>query len=45
MSPEPVPTVSVLMPVRNEERSVEGAIRSVLGQTLQDVEILVIDGQ
>ena len=39
------PTVSVLMPVRNEERSVEGAIRSVLAQTLQDLEILVIDGQ
>jgi succinoglycan biosynthesis protein ExoA len=39
------PTVSVLMPVRNEERSVAGAIRSVLGQTLQDLEVLVIDGQ
>lgn len=37
--------VSVLMPVRNEERSVAGAIRSVLEQTLQDVEVLVIDGQ
>jgi succinoglycan biosynthesis protein ExoA len=39
------PTVSVLMPVRNEERSVAGAIRSVLDQSLQDLEILVIDGQ
>ena len=38
------PTVSVLMPVRNEERSVAGAISSVLGQTLTDLEILVIDG-
>lgn len=36
--------VSVLMPVRNEERSVAGAIRSVLEQTLEDLEILVIDG-
>jgi cellulose synthase/poly-beta-1,6-N-acetylglucosamine synthase-like glycosyltransferase len=32
------------MPVRNEERSVAGAISSVLEQTLQDLEILVIDG-
>jgi GT2 family glycosyltransferase len=32
------------MPVRNEEGSVAGAIRSVLEQTLQDLEILVIDG-
>ena len=35
------PAVSVLMPVRNEERSVAGAIRSVLEQSLQDLEILV----
>jgi succinoglycan biosynthesis protein ExoA len=40
----PPPAVSVLMPVRNEERSVAGAIRSVLGQTFQHLEILVIDG-
>jgi hypothetical protein len=32
------------MPVRNEERSVADAISSVLGQTLTDLEILVIDG-
>jgi cellulose synthase/poly-beta-1,6-N-acetylglucosamine synthase-like glycosyltransferase len=38
------PVVSVLMPVRNEERSVAGAVRSVLDQSFQDVEILVIDG-
>jgi succinoglycan biosynthesis protein ExoA len=38
-------TVSVLMPVRNEERSVAGAIRSVLEQSLQDLEVLVVDGQ
>lgn len=37
--------VSVLMPVRNEERSVAGAIRSVLDQTFTDLEVLVIDGQ
>jgi hypothetical protein len=32
------------MPVRNEERSVAGAVRSVLAQSLHDVELLVIDG-
>ena len=38
------PAVSVLMPVRNEERSVAGAIRSVLAQSFQELEVLVIDG-
>jgi glycosyltransferase involved in cell wall biosynthesis len=38
-------TVSVIMPVRNEEDSVAGAIRSVLAQTHQDLEILVVDGE
>jgi len=40
----PPPAVSVLMPVRNEERSVAGAIRSVLEQSFQELEVLVIDG-
>ena len=44
MTPQGSVAVSVLMPVRNEERSVAGAIRSVLDQTLADLEILVIDG-
>jgi glycosyltransferase involved in cell wall biosynthesis len=33
------------MPVRNEERSVAGAIRSVLAQSFQELEVLVIDGE
>lgn len=45
MRKAPAPAVSVLMPVRNEERSVAGAIRSVLAQSFQDVEVLVIDGE
>ena len=35
--------VSVLMPVFNAERYVEAAVRSVLGQTFCDFELLVID--
>lgn len=37
--------VSVLMPVLNEERSVEAAVRSVLDQREVEVEVLVIDGR
>ncbi|MFZ0160064.1 MAG: glycosyltransferase family 2 protein [Kineosporiaceae bacterium] len=36
--------VTVVMPVLNEERSIVGAIDSVLGQTLTDLELLVVDG-
>lgn len=36
--------ISVVMPVLNEERSVDGAIRSVLTQTFTDLELLVLDG-
>ena len=42
---ESAPLVSVLMPVRNEADSVEGAVRSVLLQTWSRVEVLVIDGR
>lgn len=38
------PLVSVLMPVRNEQDHVAAAIRSVLAQSLRDLELLVIDG-
>lgn len=37
--------VSVIMPVRNEARSVEGAIASVLEQTYPSLEVLVVDGR
>lgn len=38
------PRVTVLMPVRNEENYIVAAIRSVLSQTEQSIELLVIDG-
>ncbi|GAB97084.1 glycosyltransferase involved in cell wall biosynthesis [Kineosphaera limosa] len=38
-------TVSVLMPVLNEEKSVAAAIGSVLAQREVDLEVLVIDGR
>ena len=38
------PVVSVLMPVRNEERHVVAAVRSVLAQQIE-AEVLVIDGR
>ena len=37
------PVVSVLMVVRNQWRTVEAAIRSLLSQQLQDFELIVID--
>jgi succinoglycan biosynthesis protein ExoA len=45
MSDVAAPRVSVLMPVRNEERHVVAAIRSVLGQTERSIEVLVIDAK
>jgi succinoglycan biosynthesis protein ExoA len=36
--------VTVVMPVLNEERSVVGAVQSVLAQTFTDIELLVVDG-
>lgn len=37
------PVVSVVMPCYNYGRYVEGAVRSVLAQSLQDLELLVVD--
>ena len=39
------PRVSILMPVYNEEREVAAAIASALRQTVQDTELLVVDGR
>jgi succinoglycan biosynthesis protein ExoA len=43
----PRPLVTVILPVLNEERFIERALRSILGQETPDfdLEILVIDGQ
>ncbi|HLL90903.1 MAG TPA: glycosyltransferase, partial [Tepidisphaeraceae bacterium] len=41
--PAPPPLVSVLMNVYNGERFVGAACRSVLGQTLGDLELIVVD--
>lgn len=39
----PVPRVSVLMPVRDTAPFVEAACRSILGQTLRELELVVVD--
>ncbi len=38
-----MPTVSVVIPVFNGERFIGEAIQSVLGQTLKDLEIIVVN--
>lgn len=40
---QPVPSVSVIIPTYNRAHLVSRAIRSVLGQTYQDFEIIVVD--
>lgn len=37
--------ISVIMPVLNEEKSVEGAVRSILCQDGAEFEVLVVDGR
>lgn len=37
------PRVSILMPVRNEERYLSAALRSITAQTLQDWELIIVD--
>ena len=38
-----LPTVSVIMPVFNGARYIRAAIESILGQTFQDIELIVVD--
>ena len=45
-SPPPAfPLVSVLIPARNEERSIAGCVRSILEQDYPSFEVLVLDDQ
>ncbi|NIP18654.1 MAG: glycosyltransferase [Xanthomonadales bacterium] len=37
------PPVSVILPVRNGGRYLEAAVSSILGQTLDDIELILID--
>ncbi|HDX6611302.1 TPA: glycosyltransferase family 2 protein, partial [Escherichia coli] len=43
MSPNYIPKVSVIVPVYNTERYVERAIISLMEQTLDDVQFIIID--
>ena len=38
-----IPGISVLMTTYNRERYVEAAIRSILGSTFSDFELVVVD--
>jgi glycosyltransferase involved in cell wall biosynthesis len=39
----PAPSVSVVMPAYNASRTIEDSIFSVLGQSLRDIELIVVD--
>jgi chlorobactene glucosyltransferase len=40
---EPLPFLSIVVPARNEERSIEGCVRSLLVQEWLDFEVIVVD--
>ncbi len=42
-SPGPLPFLSIVVPARNEERSIERCVRSLLGQRDLDFELIVVD--
>ncbi len=43
--PSAFPMVSILIPARNEERSIAGCVRSILAQEYPSFEVLVLDDQ
>ena len=42
-SPGPQPALSIVVPARDEERSIEACVRSLLAQTFLDFEVIVVD--
>ena len=38
-----MPLVSVLLPVYNDSKTIAQSIRSILGQTLHDFELIIVD--
>ena len=40
---EAAPSLSVVVPARNEERSIERCVRSLIAQTARDLELIVVD--
>jgi len=44
MSESNLPKISIIMPVLNRENTIEKAIRSVLDQQYENVELIIIDG-
>lgn len=43
-APSPSGLVTVVVPARNEVRTIDGVLDSILGQTYQDLQVLVVDG-
>ena len=41
--PEPLPTLSIVVPARNEARSIEACVRSLLAQKWLPFEVIVVD--
>jgi chlorobactene glucosyltransferase len=39
----PLPTVSIVVPARNEERTIERTVRALLAQTYTPLEVIVVD--
>ena len=40
---QPMPSISIVIPARNEERNLEHALQSVLGLDYPDLEIMVVN--
>lgn len=43
VKPQPRPKVSVIVPLYNKENQIEKCLHSILDQSLQDIEIIVVD--